>query len=207
VAPNLQRAIVGRDINEAVMDAVALLRVPRSALGICASSRGAVTGCLLLRERAESAWLDCSQLGVEGRQICAMCLSAAGRSGTGGLITCMFASIGKQVPGDTAVIANFQYQTTAQAIIVIEKVRKEVRLDVLKRRLALSSNVPSTPCAGCCIPPAERGSFLRNGAALGPDHSERDARPQHEGFPAQSHGGFPDHTRAGYAPSNEATNA
>jgi DNA topoisomerase VI subunit A len=48
------------------MDAVALLRVPRSALGICASSRGAVAGCLLLRERAESPWLDCTRLGVEG---------------------------------------------------------------------------------------------------------------------------------------------
>ena len=61
--------VFSRDINEAVMDAVALLRVPRSALGICASSRGAVTGCLLLRESAASAWLDCSRLGVEGRRV------------------------------------------------------------------------------------------------------------------------------------------
>jgi len=78
-APNLWRADAGRDINEAVMDAVALLRVPRSALGICASSRGAVTGCLLLRESAGSPWLDCSRLGVEGRSVHAVCLSAAGR--------------------------------------------------------------------------------------------------------------------------------
>ena len=53
-------------MNEAVMDAVALLRVPRSALGICASSRGAVVGCLLLRERPESPWVDCTLLGTEG---------------------------------------------------------------------------------------------------------------------------------------------
>ena len=62
--------VVRRDVNEAVMDAVALLRVPRSALGICASSRGAVTGCLLLRELPESPWLDCSRLGVEGQKPC-----------------------------------------------------------------------------------------------------------------------------------------
>ena len=104
------------------MDAVALLRVPRSALGICASSRGAVTGCLLLRESAASAWLDCSRLGVEGRSLRAVRQSAAGRVDTSGLTTRVSALTGKQVPGDTAVIANFQYQTTARAIIVIEKV-------------------------------------------------------------------------------------
>ena len=38
------------------------------------------------------------------------------------------AHTGKQVPGDTAVIATFQYQTTAQAIIVIEKVRGDLNL-------------------------------------------------------------------------------
>ena len=48
---------------------------------------------------------------------------------------------GKQVPGDTAVIANFQYQTTARAIIVIEKVWGGFELDVLTRWLALNSNV------------------------------------------------------------------
>ena len=58
-----------RDVNEAVMDAVALLRVPRSALGIIASSRGAVAGRLLLRDCAESAWVDCSQLGVQGDRV------------------------------------------------------------------------------------------------------------------------------------------
>ena len=29
---------------------------------------------------------------------------------------------GKQIPGDTGIIANYRYQTSAQAIIVIEKV-------------------------------------------------------------------------------------
>lgn len=40
-----------RDVNEAVQDAVALLRVPRSRLGICCSSKGLVGGRLVIHNR------------------------------------------------------------------------------------------------------------------------------------------------------------
>ena len=51
---------------EAIQDCVALLRVPRSALGICCSSRGAVAGRLMLKERPNAPWLDCTTLGSDG---------------------------------------------------------------------------------------------------------------------------------------------
>lgn len=55
-----------RDVNEAIQDVIGLLRVPRSALGICCSGRGAVAGRLLLQERPAAPWLDCSTLGIDG---------------------------------------------------------------------------------------------------------------------------------------------
>lgn len=53
------------DVNEAIQDVVAVLMVPRSALGIQCSSKGAVAGRLLLH-RPTSAATDCTSLGKAG---------------------------------------------------------------------------------------------------------------------------------------------
>ena len=59
-----------REVNEAIQDSISLLRVPRSALGICCSGRGAVAGRLHIQERPAGAWLDCSTLGIDGEPQC-----------------------------------------------------------------------------------------------------------------------------------------
>eukprot|EP00879_Flechtneria_rotunda_P028392 GHRR01030499.1.p2 GENE.GHRR01030499.1~~GHRR01030499.1.p2 ORF type:complete len:167 (+),score=61.40 GHRR01030499.1:105-605(+) len=46
-----------------------MLRVPRTALGISAASKGAVAGRLLLMARPGEAWQDCSLTGPAGRAI------------------------------------------------------------------------------------------------------------------------------------------
>lgn len=58
-----------RDLKTALQAALALLRVPRSSLGIAAASKGAVAGRLLLRCRPGEAWQDCSLTGPAGRAI------------------------------------------------------------------------------------------------------------------------------------------
>ncbi|KAF6253724.1 Spo11/DNA topoisomerase VI subunit A [Scenedesmus sp. NREL 46B-D3] len=58
-----------RDLKTALQAALALLRLPRSSLGIAAASKGAVAGRLLLRCRPGEAWQDCSLTGPAGRAI------------------------------------------------------------------------------------------------------------------------------------------
>ncbi|KAK9808973.1 hypothetical protein WJX72_007203 [[Myrmecia] bisecta] len=56
-----------RDVNEAIQDAVSLLRVPRPLLGITCASRGAVVGCLEFLEAPGQEWLACtSQRAIPG---------------------------------------------------------------------------------------------------------------------------------------------
>ena len=62
-----------RDVHEAIQDAISLVRVPRAALGICCSGRGAVAGRLLLRERPSAPWLDCTALGIDGTSLTMEC--------------------------------------------------------------------------------------------------------------------------------------
>jgi hypothetical protein len=59
----------GADVSGAIQDVVALLRVPRSALGIACSPRGAVAGRVALRDGPGGAWVDCGALGMAGHAI------------------------------------------------------------------------------------------------------------------------------------------
>jgi len=48
-----------RDVGEAIQDAVSMLQVPRSALGITASSKGLVGGRLVIHDRqAGGCWVN-----------------------------------------------------------------------------------------------------------------------------------------------------
>ncbi|GMH33661.1 hypothetical protein BSKO_01495 [Bryopsis sp. KO-2023] len=82
-----------RDVNEAIQDVVALLRVPRSSLGICCSSKGAVSGLLNIKANSLAHWEDCSSVGLMGRSI----------------------------PGDPVAIEGMQIQCTARYILIVEK--------------------------------------------------------------------------------------
>ncbi|GAX73646.1 hypothetical protein CEUSTIGMA_g1097.t1 [Chlamydomonas eustigma] len=64
-----------RDVISAIQDVVALLRVPRSLLGICCSSRGAVSGKLYIKDGPMNPWQDCCAAGMEGRSISGNILS------------------------------------------------------------------------------------------------------------------------------------
>ena len=48
-------------VNQAIQDTAAMLRVTRSALGICCASRGSIYGALRFRDDPEAAWLNCSE--------------------------------------------------------------------------------------------------------------------------------------------------
>lgn len=80
-----------QDVHEAIQDTVSLLRVPRSCLNICCSSRGAVSGLLHIQEHQNGPWIDCCESGC------------------------------KTLPGDCNAILNYCFQTTAQYIVVVEK--------------------------------------------------------------------------------------
>lgn len=80
-----------QDVHEAIQDCVSLLRVPRSCLNICCSSRGAVSGLLSIQEHVDGPWIDCRASGY------------------------------KALPGDCNAILNYCFQTTAQYILVVEK--------------------------------------------------------------------------------------
>ena len=80
-----------QDVHEAVQDCVSLLRVPRSCLNICCSSRGAVSGLLSIQEHEDGPWIDCRASGY------------------------------KALPGDCNAILDYCFQTTAQYILVVEK--------------------------------------------------------------------------------------
>lgn len=57
------------DVNSAIQDTIALLRVPRSSLGITCSSRGAVTGKLMIKDGPGGSWQDCAMMGMAGKSI------------------------------------------------------------------------------------------------------------------------------------------
>jgi meiotic recombination protein SPO11 len=82
------------EVNAAIQDCVALLAVPRVALGVTCASRGAVAGCLQLKE--DNAWRD---------------LAAAGGA----------MPRGHAIPGDTAWAAAVQLRSDAALILVVEK--------------------------------------------------------------------------------------
>ena len=80
-----------QDVHEAIQDSISLLRVPRSCLNICCSSRGMVSGLLSIQEYADGPWIDCRASGC------------------------------KALPGDCNAILYYCFQTTAQYILVVEK--------------------------------------------------------------------------------------
>lgn len=80
-----------QDVHEAIQDCVSLLRVPRSCLNICCSSKGAVSGLLCIQEYEDGPWIDCRTSGY------------------------------KALPGDCNAILDYCFQTTAQYILVVEK--------------------------------------------------------------------------------------
>ena len=80
-----------QDVHEAIQDCVSLLRVPRSCLNICCSSKGAVGGLLSIQEYEDGPWIDCCASGY------------------------------KALPGDCNAILNYCFQTTAQYILMVEK--------------------------------------------------------------------------------------
>ncbi|KAL4859304.1 Meiotic recombination protein SPO11-2 [Chlorella vulgaris] len=83
-----------RDVGEAIQDAVSMLRVPRSALGVTASSKGLVAGRLAVHDTRAGATTDCASLGVSGVPI----------------------------PGDIAHITrHLAYQSDALLVLVVEK--------------------------------------------------------------------------------------
>lgn len=80
-----------QDVHEAIQDSVSLLRVPRSCLNICCSSRGAVSGLLSIQGYEDGPWIDCRASGY------------------------------KALPGDCNAILDYCFQTTAHYILVVEK--------------------------------------------------------------------------------------
>lgn len=80
-------------VNRTIQDVVALLRCSRYSLGIMASSRGLIAGCLLLQEPNQEA-VDCKCCGPSGHAI----------------------------SGDLNLLENLAMKTDARYIIVIEKV-------------------------------------------------------------------------------------
>lgn len=108
-----------RDVAEAVADAASLLAVPRAALGVTCSSKGLVAGALTIHDRGGGPEVDCA------------------RAGGGG---------GHPIPGDTAAIARYDFQTEAAFVLVVEK-------DTVLARLAQEG----LPAAGPCILVTGRG--------------------------------------------------
>lgn len=78
--------------SQALQDAVRLLRVPRSSLGVNCSSKGLVSGHLMIRDTATGAVTDCS--------------TAPG---------------GVAISGDITVVSRLEFSTTASICVVIEK--------------------------------------------------------------------------------------
>ena len=88
--------VFGRDVHlkEAVQDAVLLLRVPRSSLGINCSSKGLVAGALVMRSVSTGETTDCSTI-----------------------------SGGRAIPGNLSTIADMSFYSpaTTEAVLIIEK--------------------------------------------------------------------------------------
>jgi meiotic recombination protein SPO11 len=81
-------------LREAVQDAVLLLRVPRSSLGITCSSKGLVSGALIIHSSSTGEVTDCAH---------PACLE------------------GRPIPGNVQTIADYSFFSQAKAILVIEK--------------------------------------------------------------------------------------
>ncbi|KAL8138887.1 hypothetical protein V2J09_004888 [Rumex salicifolius] len=88
-----------KQANKTIQDAVALLRCSRYSLGIMASSRGLVTGRLLMQEPNREV-MDCTLCGFSGHAI----------------------------TGDLSLLENMVIETDARYIIVIEKRLAEDRI-------------------------------------------------------------------------------
>ena len=84
----------GAHLIEAIQDAVLLLRVPRSSLGISCSSKGLVSGALLLRNEISGEITDCSHAATPG---------------------------GRLIPGNITAISDLSFSSTASVLLVIEK--------------------------------------------------------------------------------------
>eukprot|EP00884_Botryococcus_braunii_P020255 jgi/Botrbrau1/6913/Bobra.67_3s0031.1 len=82
-----------KDVNEAIQDAVAFLNVPRPDLGVLCSTRGAYAGKLRVLEAPGHRWIDGSRVTTAGLSI----------------------------PGDCTTIQNFQFDSKARYILVVEK--------------------------------------------------------------------------------------
>ncbi|KAH7428336.1 hypothetical protein KP509_10G088000 [Ceratopteris richardii] len=89
-APNYFRC--QKQVNDAIQDVVAVVKCSRYSLGILASSRGSVTGRLLIQE-PDGAVLDCTNTG----------------------------SAGQVITGDLNCIQNWRFQSDARYILVVEK--------------------------------------------------------------------------------------
>lgn len=79
---------------EAIQDAVALLHVPRSALGITCSSKGLVGGRLSITDTRTGERFNCAGSGTER---------------------------GRSISGDLAAVAAMRFTSDASAILVVEK--------------------------------------------------------------------------------------
>lgn len=89
-----------REFNAAIQDVVALLRVPRSSLGIVCAGRGSVSGRLLLRKGPLAPWHDCAACDGDD-------------------------NAGFAISGDIAAMASMSFQCTeARYLIVVEKVSR-----------------------------------------------------------------------------------
>lgn len=145
-------------LKSAVQDAVALLRVPRSSLGITAAGRGAVAGLVSLQEGPTAPWQDCSTVGeAQGRTgsqahasmqqrlapalpglALAFAPPAAGCShgwmpaGPACIHPCMHVhagAAGRALPGDLVALARWRSACSARYLLVVEK-------DAIFQRLA-----------------------------------------------------------------------
>jgi meiotic recombination protein SPO11 len=111
---------------EAVQDACALLRVPRSALGVTTSSKGLVAGRLRIRDRATGAVTQCWGPGAEG---------------------------GRPIGGDLDAIACMELDACdAAAVLVVEKdavfqqlVAEDFHIRHLPAILVTGKGVPDLP--------------------------------------------------------------
>ncbi|XP_072964701.1 meiotic recombination protein SPO11-2 isoform X1 [Typha angustifolia] len=81
-----------RQVNRTIQDVVSLLRCTRQSLGVMASSRGAIAGCLVLQEPGEES-IDCSKLG----------------------------SAGHAITGDLNLLSKLVFHSDARYIIIVEK--------------------------------------------------------------------------------------
>ncbi|KAI5067860.1 hypothetical protein GOP47_0016205 [Adiantum capillus-veneris] len=81
-----------QQVNDTIQDVVAVLKCSRNSLGILASSKGSVTGRLLIQE-PNGSLLDCTKIG----------------------------SAGQVISGDLKCVQNWRFQSDARYILLVEK--------------------------------------------------------------------------------------